>query len=153
MASSSYGILFQEYHLKVYHGIHDRVQVVKMLRILWVFCSFLLIIAFSSNLKAVFVVRSYEDPIDTVQNIKDRFWLSELKKKNYYIYAILQKSEGDDQQWLFLLHQDTAGHWDASVKDPRRDDHSIRKVKWTLWPKVQNQIKFQAPRLLIASLF
>ncbi len=72
-----YAILFQEFHqvhmMDETWPNYDRIGVASALRRLWVVCSFLLVISFASNLKATSVVKTFEDPTDSVQKIRERY--------------------------------------------------------------------------------
>ena len=66
-----FGALFQEIHTPVYPSIYDTLKVAMLLRHLWIVCSFLLAAAYASNLKAAFVIRSFEDIPESIQEISD----------------------------------------------------------------------------------
>ncbi len=66
------GVLFQEFHTPVYLKSFDALKVVALLRQVWTVCSFLLVMAFAGNLKAVFVIRNFEDAPETIEEISDR---------------------------------------------------------------------------------
>ncbi len=72
LAFAPLGVLFQEFHTPVYQKSFDALRVASLLRQVWIVCSFLLVMAFAGNLKAVFVIRNFEDAPETIEEISDR---------------------------------------------------------------------------------
>ncbi len=67
-----WAILFQEFHTPVHVGYFDILQVSLYLKNIWVICSFLLVTAYSGNLKAAFVIKTFEDSPESVDEIADK---------------------------------------------------------------------------------
>ncbi len=67
-----YGIVFQEYHKVRSLRSGHRGKRFSGLALAWTLVSFLVTSAFVGNLKAIFVVKTYEDSIDTIAQMMDR---------------------------------------------------------------------------------
>ena len=99
-----YAILFQEFHhvhmMDESPPYYDRLGVASTLRRLWVICSFLLVISFAGNLKATSVVKTFEDPTDSVQKIRERCTVTDEPSTKTFVHAatFFQRPDCIDEQ-------------------------------------------------------